>query len=400
MRISKKKILWTLLLLPYLKPDIVLGTMLSMIWSYTQFISLILGIIIIMKNSKNGVINLTTISISLFYGFQVIADIKNGIPFRPDFIIFIKMTILVFAVNILLNKNCFEFLIFVFRLFCGIIIINGITVFLTLGNGVTQDLYGAPIFFWATKNHLISIVIATLTFGYILSEMNLISLKHYKMIYCYTFLEVFFLQSSTALISLVIFTLFVYANNLYKRYGKPINQYRMIILGLLLQLFVVVFRIQNYLNKFIETVFHKDATLTDRTYLWDQALLLIPKNWLWGKGNANVAGFSGWLTKEYWNSNINDFDNIYLVAHNQLLEIVLNGGIFTLLPFLLAFISASRIRVNNARIKNCITGGIFAYLIVMLTEVLYPFVPVWMFLLAFSSKSMVNKISYRKENCT
>lgn len=45
------------------------------------------------------------------------------------------------------------------------------------------------------------------------------------------------------------------------------------------------------------------------------------------------------LTKTYWNDKTQVLEDVYFVAHNQFLEVLVNGGIICLIPFLLFFYS-------------------------------------------------------------
>ena len=83
--------------------------------------------------------------------------------------------------------------------------------------------------------------------------------------------------------------------------SKPANMKAGIVIGVIADVAIVVFRVQEKLGLFIGTIFGKDTTLTGRTDLWDQALELIGIHFLYGKGDSYALNQYGWLTKTYWN---------------------------------------------------------------------------------------------------
>jgi O-antigen ligase len=184
---------------------------------------------------------------------------------------------------------------------------------------------------------------------------------------------------------------FVVINRVYSYKNRPINLKLTISSGIVLQILLVVFRIQERFSAVISVLFGKDTTLSGRTGLWEQALLTIPSHLFWGQGNSSAAGLNGWLTMSFWNPITSTLDDTYYVAHNQFLEILLNGGLVMLLFFLLAIFFAIRNvrKITDNHIVNIIAGTFFAYLIVMITEVLYPYAPVWIYMIVVSCLNSV-----------
>ena len=147
---------------------------------------------------------------------------------------------------------------------------------------------------------------------------------------------------------------------------------------------------------------HKDITFTNRTILWDNALDLIKNNLLFGLGNPKSNGVEGWLTMSYWSDMDMKLIDTYFIAHNQFLEILINGGLISFIPFLIAMIYVVK-RVSTHRVKlisKFLATIIFSYLIVMMTETVYPYPPFYLVLvLAANSHLLIAKRKFEnKEN--
>ncbi len=389
-KISKKALLWTLIMVPYLRPDCISGSFLAYIWAPFQILSIVVGLIFILKNIRSVErISCVTCMLVLYYFFQIVSDVINGLDPKIDIVTFVKMSIFLVCICIIMQKDGIGFLHFIYRAFKAIIILNGVSVLLFWNRGIIRDSYNMPIFFWSTKNHIISLALSALAIGYILLEIGEERRNRYAMFLAFTIFEIIILQSSTAIVAIMMFAVFVIINIIYSRKEKPINLKLTLTGGLVLQILVVVFRIQDSVSELIRFFFGKDATFSQRTTLWDQALIQIPRIWVWGRGNSSAAGLSGWLTMSFWNQSESVLEDVYYVAHNQFVEILLNGGIMMMIPFLLALFGAIRsvTRIDNNRIVNIIAGTILAYCLVMVTEVIYPYPPVWIFITVVSCLS-------------
>jgi O-antigen ligase len=361
-------------------------------WKYLKMLSLLIGIVYILgKKGNKKLITGTTVMLVFYYLAQIVSDAINGLNFSIDINEFIIMSVFLVSICMLIQEYGVKFITFVYKIFKYIIILNGISVVAFYNKGIIQDAYDTPIYFWATRNHIISLALATVALGYILKSLGLEKRKKYNFFLIYTIIEVLILRSSTAIIAMTCFMAFVVINRVYSYKNRPINLKLTISSGIVLQILLVVFRIQERFSAVISVLFGKDTTLSGRTGLWEQALLTIPSHLFWGQGNSSAAGLNGWLTMSFWNPITSTLDDTYYVAHNQFLEILLNGGLVMLLFFLLAIFFAIRNvrKITDNHIVNIIAGTFFAYLIVMITEVLYPYAPVWIYMIVVSCLNSV-----------
>ena len=89
----------------------------------------------------------------------------------------------------------------------------------------------------------------------------------------------------------------------------------------------------------------------------------------------------GWLTKSYWNNKTQALEEVYFVAHNQFLEILVNGGIICLIPFMLfwgSMIKSVR-KIQNFKYKNIVAAAVLSYFIAMITDLITPYEPLYFY---------------------
>ncbi len=386
MRIEKRKLLWALCIVPFLKPDCIIGTVASRAWSIMDdmvFVGMALYLLYKIVLNKHKIIGISLL-ISVFYFAQVISSYANGLPVYLDVNTFLRYTLLVVTASLFLIDGEWSFVKFLYDLFKLIIFLNFISVILFYNKGINKDSYNTPIYFWSTKNHIISITLAALLLGEILHYLVMIPAKKYHRFVVVASLNVFLMKSSTAIIALCSYFLIVLAAKYLDPRNKVFTVKNTLIAGVIIQFLIVVVRIQDLLAPAIEALFHKNASLTGRTGLWDQAFKMIGSKLLLGYGNPLAKGVSGWLTMVNWNAATNTLDPVYYVAHNQFLEIFLNGGLTrVVLLLLVTVISAKQIsRIKDKQILGYIAGATFAFLIVAITEVVYPYPPCYLLLLS------------------
>lgn len=393
MRIKRDALLWIIIIIPFLKPDCLSGSILSTVWNYMQYFSVVFGLIFIAKKIRSvSCIELSVWCLILMYLMQIVASYMNGLSVYLDVVACIKMFVLLICTAIFAHEGKCKFLVFIYKLFEIIIEINFVTVILFNQRGIVQDSYGEAIYFWSSRNHIIGISIAAIALGAVLVQMKYIKTIRYYVFLIIACLNVFLLKSSTAIIALCIMIFFLAMSLFYK--GNKIRTYTRWVVGFgfFLQILVVVFNIQEYFGKWIYLFFGKSTSLTGRTSLWSQAIDFISTEWLWGLGNPATKGMSGWLELGRWNSTTMMTETIQYVAHNQFLEIFLNGGIFCLALFVIFIVLVTKsIMKNNDKKENCILiGAIFCYLVVMITEVVYPYYPVWIFFIVIQQIQNTN----------
>jgi len=138
-----------------------------------------------------------------------------------------------------------------------------------------------------------------------------------KMMVCVFFTSILFFVLewvATALLCTALFFVLIFLEKFI--YKKAQNTYHIFLMlaGITLTFGVVFFNVQDSFATLIETLLHKEITLTGRTEIWAVAIPLIAKKWIWGYGFQNQG----------------DFVSLYefiTTSHNQLLQTMYYGGI-------------------------------------------------------------------------
>lgn len=175
-------------------------------------------------------------------------------------------------------------------------------------------------------------------------------------------------KSATSLLSCTIFTLGYLVLLLYskfKRQKQIKNRRRKIFIVLSCVIIflghplVVIGRIQEFFAPFIEGVLHKNVNLSTRTVIWDHAFGMIKDAWFLGYGaveNNNRYIFVG-------SSSFN--------AHNLLLQILLMGGIFLFVVFLVQIVFSvyNIVKCKDIQISYVVFILFITFFFASLTEV-------------------------------
>lgn len=181
---------------------------------------------------------------------------------------------------------------------------------------------------------------------------------------------------------LVFYLLFLYKRN---KKAKIFNLRNYIILGLILFLSIVVFRVQYNFQDFIENNLKKSVTFTGRTQIWDRCFEHISNNPILGLG---VEEF------EVRDKTLNIFH-----AHCTYLNILLEGGLLAFLLFYnIIFNCYKKMKKNRINeITNMISFGFLTYFIVGLVEVYQDSQMFYIFIvMAFYINTIIDK--YEKEH--
>ena len=142
-------------------------------------------------------------------------------------------------------------------------------------------------------------------------------------------LSLLLVWSATGLMGLavaLIFLLFFYE----RKYQTLFNFSTALGLGTGMFFTIVLFRLQNLFAFFIEDVLHKGLSFTGRTDIWDKALGLFLDSPFLGQGIAQSGKVYRLSKHKYYH------------AHNVFLEILVEGGVFSLIAFLLMLEQAGR----------------------------------------------------------
>lgn len=387
MKISKYDVVYFILLFSYFRPDSLSGSF-STVWKYYQYFCVIVGgfylITQLLRKKYPGV---TTVILALYYVFLLISTMSNELNIKTDLIDLAKFTILIALSETLIRSNPRRFVSFVNRMLNVLILLNFLFL-LIFPNGITSDIYRTPINFWASDNHLISLLISGFTFSYISYDvLSIVSRKSHLLMTFISSITLLIVWSGTALLAFSLLLFFVFLNEYTNGRAFNFKSYQVFFLNISLHIGIVVLRLQYLFTGIIVWILHKDLTFTNRTLLWDGAIRIISNDWLFGLGNPNAVGHTGWLTMSSWNSYQNQLVDIYFIAHNQFLEILVNGGIFSLALFLtsILWVLWNIDKIKSRKLRSQFNLIMTCFLVVMITEIVYPYPPYYLVLVLFSN---------------
>lgn len=141
-------------------------------------------------------------------------------------------------------------------------------------------------------------------------------------------------KSIVGIALIVVYVMFIYGRKL----SKVFNLFFVVVAYALAEIGLVFFNIQTRFSYIIESILHKDATLTGRTGLWYNALNNIRNSPIYGYGVMNGGGI--YLNTTFVGSTTHS-------SHNLILEMLMQTGFVGLALWTLYIIlSLSRNRTN------------------------------------------------------
>lgn len=277
--------------------------------------------------------------------------------------------------DLYLKKNCVEFIRIIVNVLVSLLIINLLIYFL-YPNGLIDGIY-----FIGIRTRISDIIFPTLAFTLILDYLKQ---RKYslKTIVCFivSILSIFCFSVTTAYIGFLVFFLIFLLLNSNKQIARLLDLRIIVYVGIFISLLFTFFHIYTYFSQFIENLLHKEATLSSRTLIWAEAIKYIESSPFFGHGLVEDGNFVYWGyvggIKELWQ------------AHNNWLQLLYDGGIFTMLVFI-HFINRNHSQLSKCRDKHLIIiflSTIVAFLIMMISEI-YIYTP-YFYLIIFAMSNI------------
>lgn len=235
-------------------------------------------------------------------------------------------------------------------------------------DGIAKDDYYGNIFYViGIRNGLPPVLIPLLIYGFLYSSM--IGKKITGAMLFFTVVvsaSIFITWSATGVAGLfmfLFFAFFIYRKNI----AGVFNSLSLSVLYLALYLGIIVFRLQSAFAFIIEDLLHKNITFTGRTDIWDIAIMLIKRSPVLGYGVYEGHGLI--FTRGH-----------FYYAHNAVLEVLLQGGVISLIFYAAIFGTAAAALYKNRKypVSQILAFGIFTILAMMLMEA---YSNIWIFAL-------------------
>lgn len=171
-----------------------------------------------------------------------------------------------------------------------------------------------------------------------------------------SFATVFLRKIATSEVMMMILIAYLIVPRIFRN-TKIFNIFNYIIINIIAFLAIVIGRVQDYFSFLIVDVLGKSLTFTGRTRIWDRNISYIKQNWL-GYGYEEEA------IRKLKNDG-------FAHAHNQILEVLYQGGILLLLSFasIFYFLGKSLMRFKEHKYAKVTSLFVFMVMISMLMEV-------------------------------
>ncbi len=242
----------------------------------------------------------------------------------------------------------FMFFMILVQVITQIVLPNGIA---SMSNGVWSDGIG----FIDVDNRLALFYILAVYIDGIYQIKKYNAIKKYTMLLMCT-LSLVVAWSGSGLCAIAILIIYYLFSN--RRYvQKIVSGYWIFLVYILFVLMFVVIQWITPFSNIIVNVLHKDLTLGNRTAIWLYYIAMILKQPFWGYGTeTNGVYYSNWMGEWY--------------AHDQVLDICVQGGIIALIVFALLIVYVkNKVNKNNSyAIIGLNSICILAYLIIGIVE--------------------------------
>lgn len=233
---------------------------------------------------------------------------------------------------------------------------NGI--YTASGSGVTANYY-----LFGSKNQMVAPLLIGMVFFIEYSYKRFGKITISTILKCSACIIALLIgESGTGIVMMGLFTLLLSTE---KRISKKLTPNTSYIVLIVLFVLVVIYQMLGVFSYFIEDVLHKSITLSNRTYIWEAALLSIRQNPLIGTGVSD--GLTGNVLLKL------DYISRDTFAHDMYLDFAIMGGVTALVIFCLYLIKIKNyyLMTKMKNEKMILWWGFWLYLIASLVEI-YP----------------------------
>lgn len=288
------------------------------------------------------------------------------------------------GIEIFIRKDALKTLYCLYIILLIPLIINFIMCIL----GKTVSVGGTTYYFIGLRTQFPNTMIPVIALSMMISYINNKSLIDFSVI-CTTAICIFQLIWEWVGTGLVLIMLMIMAVFFFSRREFMFHAVLLFVMTLILNIGIVVFRIQNIFAFIIVDMMHKDLTITGRTSIWDVVLKKILENIFWGHGELGNGG----IVRVHW-------ANRPVPAHNSMLQIIYDGGLISMMFLMLFFLYACyKLQKRRTSKLSCILGiGIFLIGVQMITEVLQYQIYFYLFpILAYNIDKIV-QLEYKSKD--
>lgn len=284
-----------------------------------------------------------------------------------------------------LKKNSRLYFKTILDIYIPLSVVNLLVIILFPGGIAKDDYYGNIFYVIGIRNGLPPVLIPLLIYCFLYSSMEgkkiTGAMLFFTAVVSASILITWSATGVAGLFMLLFFAFFIYRKNI----AGVFNSLSLSVLYLALYLGIIVFRVQSAFAFIIEDMLHKNITFTGRTDIWDIAIMLIKRSPVFGYGVYEGHGLI--FTRGH-----------FYYAHNAVLEVLLQGGVISLIFYAAIFgtAAAALYKNRNYSISQILAFGIFTLQVMMLMEA---YSNIWIFVLPVLA-CYVPEIAAQSENVT
>lgn len=185
-------------------------------------------------------------------------------------------------------------------------------------NGITMIRDLVPCYFLGFRNVMFTTILPAIVLNIISWDISRKKINIFSLTVILAGISSFFILWSAT--SIMVSIIFIITYSVSKKIDNRTIINAIYFLCFIFFITIVIFRLQDALSFIIVNILHKDLTFTNRTGIWDNAIMLIKQN--------PVLGY-GYMEHEFY---VNAIGASH--AHDYYLDVWMRGGVLALLAFL------------------------------------------------------------------
>lgn len=341
---------------------------------------------IVLKNDKRKNISLFLVTMICFQAVCALSTIINNGLFTRFIGPALTTIYMVMACDILIYEHNFFFALEKFNAYFRICF--GLNLMSIILVDFFQILPGQKIYFLGIDNRWIFMYLPWMTFEYIIAISKG---KNHKIPLLVFALCEFTLIYKWSVSAMVFFGVWILPLIIKKDIFK--FPYLMYFSTLMLNIGIIVFKIQNNFKYLFENVFHKSLALSGRTFFWDKIILNLKDNWLLGVGMQNLE-----YDKNYFITSSPHNYPFFAAghAHNSYMTVLYRYGFLGLINYIILWIlPIHKLYVN--RENKYMRVFFISFLCILLLSIFDTFDASGVYFIMAAAYG-IDKISEEKEN--
>lgn len=370
-------ILLIILLIPFFRPSSYLyGNTIKNMYQGLMILDYLIILFLVFKDKKIDIKNNKYIfSMILVLLLIAVSTILNNGNFTEMIKYIINSLMLMLLFNHCTIKYKMDFVKSLNIYFFVLLFINLLTMILYPNGMFINSVGNRSNYFLGFKNTIILYVIPFLYFSFLLNikkdgKLN----KRFYVSYLLGFLNILLTKSSTGIVGLAIITVLLLTKNFFKNI-KAFNLRTFIIIHLILFYIIIIGNKVGIFSFLVVTIFKKDLTFTNRTYIWDKAIEFITNKPLLGYGSETSIVRA--IKFRYHQA---------VTCHNQLLDMTYQIGIIGAIIYGISFLILKKQvdLIEDKNIKFFTNVILMSFLVMMLME--YYNIPTYIYLFIMISQ--------------